>query len=190
MDFSRFGCRFYYLCSSLTYLGIWSIIKGWLDPVVASKVHFTKNIEELERYVPRKNVPKELGGNEDWAYHYVEPTANENERMADQSTKSALLQERDDKVRSFESATLTWINKSVHSEEFQDLRSQRNGFADELRSIYWHVDPYTRARTLYDRLGIISSNGHIEPYPNADRVSNDRLMNTKSSVQTSADDLD
>ena len=25
---------------------IWTIIRGWLDPVVASKVHFAKHLEE------------------------------------------------------------------------------------------------------------------------------------------------
>ena len=30
------------------FQGIWKIIKGWLDPVVAAKVHFTSSVEDLE----------------------------------------------------------------------------------------------------------------------------------------------
>ena len=30
------------------FQGIWKIIKGWLGPVVAGKVHFASNVEELQ----------------------------------------------------------------------------------------------------------------------------------------------
>jgi hypothetical protein len=48
------------------FSAIWNIIKGWLDPVVASKIHFTKHLEDLEQYIPRSQIMKELGGDEDW----------------------------------------------------------------------------------------------------------------------------
>src|SRR2546421_5116291 len=51
---------------------IWNIIRGWLDPVVAGKVHFVKNVEELEKFVPKNQIPAELGGDEKWEYEYVE----------------------------------------------------------------------------------------------------------------------
>ena len=49
----------------MQYAGFRSIIKGWLDPVVASKVIFTKNVEDLEKIIPRECVPKELDGSEE-----------------------------------------------------------------------------------------------------------------------------
>ena len=30
------------ICLLTHFLGIWNVIKGWLDPVVADKIHFTK----------------------------------------------------------------------------------------------------------------------------------------------------
>lgn len=41
---------------------IWAIIRGWLDPVVAGKVHFCRNVEELEAFVPKSQIPTECGG--------------------------------------------------------------------------------------------------------------------------------
>ncbi|KAI9723576.1 MAG: hypothetical protein M1812_000876 [Candelaria pacifica] len=183
---SSYGAR----GSTLTDLGIWSIIKGWLDPVVASKVHFTKNVEELDHYVPRSHIPKELGGEEDWAYQYVEPTASENERMADRDRKDSLLQEREALFREFETATLAWIGESVASDEFRGLQNRRDNIAGNLRANYWRVDPYIRARTLYDRLGIISDDGQIEPYPKVKRVGNQKQLDSVQPIKTSVDDLD
>src|SRR3954453_5427887 len=56
---------------------IWTIIRGWLDPVVAGKVHFAKNLEELSHYVPKSQIPKELGGEEKWEYKYPEAVPGE-----------------------------------------------------------------------------------------------------------------
>ena len=44
------------------FQGIWSVIKGWLDPVVASKVRFTKNAQDLSQFIDAKHIPKDLGG--------------------------------------------------------------------------------------------------------------------------------
>jgi len=44
------------------FQGIWKIIRGWLDPVVAAKVHFTNNRSELEEFIHPGQILKELGG--------------------------------------------------------------------------------------------------------------------------------
>ncbi len=170
-------------------LGIWSIIRGWLDPIVASKVHFTKNVEELQHFVPRNHIPKELGGEEDWAYHYVEPTADENERMSNQGTREGLLRERETICKGFETTTLAWVGKSVISDEFRELQKQRDSIADDIRNSYWRIDPYIRARTLYDRLGIIDGSGQIQPYLKVNQIDK-KLQLSSSSHKTSVDDLD
>ena len=63
------------------FQSVWTIIKGWLDPVVAAKIHFTKHLEDLEQYIPRSQIVKELGGDENWEYHYIEPVSGENDLM-------------------------------------------------------------------------------------------------------------
>ena len=49
-----------------------------MDPVVASKVHFTRSVNDLDKFIPRDQIPRELAGDEDWEYKYIEPEENEN----------------------------------------------------------------------------------------------------------------
>ena len=41
---------------------VWNIIKNWLDPVVASKIHFTKDAKELSKFIDPTLIPDYLGG--------------------------------------------------------------------------------------------------------------------------------
>ena len=147
----------------LIVLGIWKIIQGWLDPVVASKVHFTKSVEELEQFVDRSHITKELGGNDPWTYQYVEPLPDENNLLVDDETRQRLLDERASVVKEFETTTQQWIKDSQSREA---LRQKRADLAERLRSGYWQLDPYLRARTLYDRTGMIKDGGTIQFYEN------------------------
>lgn len=143
------------------FQGIWKIIRGWLDPVVASKVHFASHVEDLQAFIPRNRIPKELGGDEDWTYKYVEPVEGENERMKDTGTREKVLAERKELVSSYESETLAW----VHGEDGGEGRGR---LAQRLAENYWRLDPSVRARSLYDRTGVIGNGGQLDFYP-ADR---------------------
>jgi hypothetical protein len=134
------------------FQGIWNIIKGWLDPVVASKIHFTKNISDLEKFIPRSRIMSELEGDEKFEYKYVEPVPGENDIMKDTATRDKILEERAVMVERFEKATKSWIAG-------EDASSERNAIAEELNGNYWKLDPYIRARTIYDRIGAIGERG-------------------------------
>ena len=140
--------------------GIWKIIKGWLDPVVASKVHFASNVDDLQEWIPRNQIMKDLGGDEDFKYTYVEPIDGENDQMSDTASRDKVLAERTELVKSYESETLSW----VHGE---DGGEGRNRLAQRLAENYWRLDPYIRARSLYDRIGVIGKEGKLEYYPSA-----------------------
>ena len=142
-------------------LGIWRIIRGWLDPVVASKIHFTKNIEELQGFVERSHIPKELGGDDPWSYHYVEPNPDENKQMSDVTKRQQLLDQRVNLVRDYEKTTQQWIQNANSRTALQQKRAE---LAERLRSTYWELDPYLRAKTLYDRTGMIREGGKIQFY--------------------------
>ncbi|KAI4119966.1 MAG: hypothetical protein LQ345_000225 [Seirophora villosa] len=142
------------------FQSVWNIIKGWLDPVVASKVHFTKNLDELERFVEKSHIIKELGGDDPYEYQYVEFTAGENEKMSDESTRQQLVEERARTVKEYEKITQEWI---ADSQNRATLQQRRNDLAERLRSGYWQLDPYVRARSLYDRVGLIQG-GAIQHY--------------------------
>ena len=128
---------------------------------MASKVHFTNNVEELEHFIPRDHIIKELGGEDPWTYQYVEPNVEENNRMLDDATRQRLVQERATVVKDYELATHEWIR----SQHFSDgVRQRRTELAEKLKTGYWQLDPYLRARTLYDRTGMIREGGTIQYY--------------------------
>ncbi|KHJ34916.1 putative phosphatidylinositol transfer protein csr1 [Erysiphe necator] len=145
------------------FQGIWKIIRGWLDPVVASKVQFTNTIEEMEEYINRSQIVKELGGDEDWDYQYVEPVPGENDIMNDTDGRDKLLTEREKIIKDYEDATREWIRAA--SADRSAMNKKRLEIANSLRENYWKVDPYLRARTYYDRIGVINPGGVINHYP-------------------------
>jgi len=169
--------------------GIWKIIKGWLDPVVASKVHFTNSTEEIEEYVPKSQIIKELDGAEDWTYKYIEPVPGENDMMKDTETRDKLLLAREDIVKDYEKATLDWIHESGDAAA---IKKKRHELANSLKKDYWRLDPYIRARSFYDRSGMINAGGMLQFYPGkmvapAAAVA---VNGTAKPIKTSADDID
>ncbi|KAF2641371.1 CRAL/TRIO domain-containing protein [Massarina eburnea CBS 473.64] len=148
---------------------IWNIIRGWLDPVVAGKVHFAKNVDELEKYVPKSQIITDLGGDEKWSYEYVEPKAGEDAVLADEEKKSVLKGERDELVKRYEGSVLEWVNEGEKSKSLDERRKERDAVAEELRANYWKLDPFVRARSLWDRTGVIGQGGQLNFYPSAEK---------------------
>ncbi|ROW15771.1 hypothetical protein VPNG_02081 [Cytospora leucostoma] len=144
------------------FQGIWKIIRGWLDPVVASKVHFTNNLKDLEGFIPRSRVIKELDGDEDWAFKYIEPVPGENDKLKDEATRDSLLAAREQLYAAYEDVTMRWIK----SPQDASLKAQREDIATKLKNDYWVLDPYVRARSFYDRTGWIQGE-KVTPYPQA-----------------------
>ena len=143
------------------------MIKGWLDPVVANKVHFTNNLHEMEQFISAKQIPKELDGEEDWEYHFVEPVPGENAVMKDTTTRDRLLDAHAALVKEFEAATAQWIQDP----EEGATKAQPEALTTKIREAYWQVDPYLRARSLYDRTGVLLPGGKIQFYPGKEQVS-------------------
>lgn len=148
------------------------MIRGWLDPIVAAKVHFTNNSAGLREFIQPERIIKDLDGDEDWTYKYQEPIEGENDRMKDSVTRSRLLKERQDLYARFENNTRRWINHP-DGEEAQEIKAERENIASKLRDGYWRLDPYIRARSLYDRQGIIRPNGNVVWYHHDGKGSDD-----------------
>lgn len=143
------------------FQGIWRVIRGWLDPVVANKVHFTNNISEMSEFISPEKIPKDLDGQEDWEYKYVEPVPGENDKMKDTETLKKLQAARAELVKEYEEATLQWIQTQGGAPE---LKKKRDEIAEKLRVDYWQLDPYVRARSFYDRVGVLLPGGKLDPY--------------------------
>ncbi|AEO68095.1 eb63a8cb-8885-4da5-a304-816f1e0d44ec [Thermothielavioides terrestris] len=152
------------------FQGIWKVIRGWLDPVVANKVHFTNNVKDVEEFVPIEHIPKELDGEEDWTYQYVEPVEGENDKLNDAETRERLLAARQGLYQEYEEATLEWI-QNPEGDKAAEIKARRNDIANRLREDYWNLDPYLRARSYYDRTGVLRPDGSLNWYPAANGAS-------------------
>lgn len=132
-----------------------------MDPVIVSKIQFTKSVSDLENYIPRERIFKELGGPEDWEYKYIEPEQNENKRMNDTTTREALEEERRDIVKELLTTTSSWISATgtKSNEQIKTSKTRRDELAEQLSANYWKLDPYVRARNCLDRAGVIPDVG-------------------------------
>jgi hypothetical protein len=136
----------------------------------------------LSKYIAPTQISKDLGGEEDWTYEYIEPVPGENDTMKDFKKRDQLLVEREDLIKAFEKTTIDWIDGN-HAEA-PEIKSKRHELAVKLRVDYWRLDPYLRARSYYDRIGVINSGGVQEPNGMPGRASSDH------EVQISANDVD
>jgi CRAL/TRIO domain len=159
------------------FQGVWKIIRGWLDPVVASKVHFTNDLADLSAFIDEKNVIKELGGPNEWQYKYEEPKEGENAAMKDTTTRDRLKARRWELSREYENVVLEWIGDGVvegpnkepvegaGGKATEEYRRRRDELARQLRENYWELDPYVRARSVYDRLGLLRPGSRMGEAP-------------------------
>ncbi|RDA86225.1 hypothetical protein CP532_5109 [Ophiocordyceps camponoti-leonardi (nom. inval.)] len=148
------------------FQGVWRIIRGWLDPVVAAKVHFTNYRAGLEEYIDPSHIIKELDGDEDWEFKYEEPVPGENDKLKDTQTRDRLLAARAELYGKFERETQAWI-RSPFSDEGKKAKAERDKIAEQLHSDYWELDPYLRSRSQYDRTGDILPGGSVDWYKKA-----------------------
>lgn len=131
--------------------------------MVAAKVHFTKNVDELSEFISRDHILTELGGDDPWTYRYEEPIEGENERMNDASTRQQLQTKRAAVIREFEDVTCEWI-RGGGGAGAEEGKNRRDELAKKLHEAYWELDPYVRARSVYDRIGLIGEGGKIHFY--------------------------
>lgn len=73
--------------------------------------------------------------------------------MKDFTTRDKLLQQRAAVVIEYEDATKEWIAGAGEK--------RRADLAEKLRKGYWVLDPYVRARSIYDRTGLIREGGEV-----------------------------
>jgi hypothetical protein len=136
------------------FQGIWKMIRGWLDPVVASKVTFTNYPKDLEPFIEPAALLKEVGGENIYEYEYIEPVDGENDLMKDTETKQKLLDEQKALSKSYEDAIKDWVTTyKEDSGKWVELKKKRDDIAEQLKVNYWKLDPYIRARSVYDRNG-------------------------------------
>lgn len=133
-----------------------------MDPLVATKVHFTRTKVDLERLITAENLSSELGGEDVWEYKYIDPIPGENDRMDEVGERDRIQGERDRLASDFERLTLEWKAYDPLSEAAKENKVLRDQLADELRENYWRLDPYLRARNYYHRVGVVDEDGRVD----------------------------
>ncbi|KAF8939893.1 CRAL-TRIO domain-containing protein [Dissophora ornata] len=138
----------------IVFRGVWKIIEPWLDPVVVSKIRFTRSDKELTEVIDAEFLPNKYdGGKSQYAFKYLPVVPGENDRMNDTETKERLLEEWRAVMWKFEALTREWISckktEGARSEEV--IEAERLGLTKDIRAAYFNLDPYIRARTLYHR---------------------------------------
>lgn len=121
---------------------------------MASKVNFTNSAAELEKFIEPSLILKELGGANAYEYKYLEPVAGENDKMKDEEGKKTLLEERKVLSEKYEGLIKEWLKAEKNVDgSWAALKKQRDEVAEELKTNYWKLDPYIRAKSIYDRNG-------------------------------------
>lgn len=134
---------------------IWAIVKNWLDPVVASKVVFAKNLKDLTKYVDMKQIPGYMGG-ENIEFDLETYTAPEVDGLLkNDDTKASLLKIRSEIINKFESITKDWIQETdpAKSQKLWDIKCE---LGESLCDNYSQLDPYIRTRCQYDTQGFLN----------------------------------
>ncbi|KAF9189506.1 hypothetical protein BGZ51_009485 [Haplosporangium sp. Z 767] len=136
------------------FWGVWKVIEPWLDPVVASKIRFTRSDKELTEIIDPDHLPvKYEGGKDQYEYQYIPVVEGENDRMKDTETKERLLEEWKAIMWKFEALTREWIacKKTEGARPEDVIEAERLALTKDLRVAYYKLDPYIRARNLYHR---------------------------------------
>lgn len=134
---------------------IWNIIKNWLDPVVASKIVFTKSAKDLAKYIPDEYIPKSLGGECTYDYdNYSKPDGSLDTKLDKKDELEVVMEERHSIVEKFIQATVSWIEAGDKETSAKFLEAKIE-LSKELTRNYVKLDPYIRSRSFYDYEGTL-----------------------------------
>lgn len=149
-----------------------------MDPVIVSKVQFTRSMDDLKEFIPQENILKPMGGKDDFDFKYIEPAEDENKTMEDTASRDALTEERNKIATEILTTTSSWISatKAKNEGDAKIHKSRRAELADQLGANYWKLDPYVRSRCHLDRAGIIKEGGKLCFYPDRQDVSQEKVV--------------
>ncbi|CEP07659.1 hypothetical protein [Parasitella parasitica] len=132
---------------------VWNLITPLLDPVVATKIHFTKDYNELQNYVDKAALPGNITGEKD------KTTLDEKKidpvppgTLATPTT--AAYQAYQDKIKEYVSETTEWSKvKSI-----KDGETARLEFAKQYRVARIKAEMDIRGPTGYQAKGLVTIN--------------------------------
>ncbi|RCK66642.1 Phosphatidylinositol transfer protein CSR1 [Candida viswanathii] len=135
---------------------VWNIIKGWLDPVVASKIHFTKDAKELSKFIDPTLIPDYLGGEDTTRGFYPIPEPKDEFPPKKKDAEFVRLRrERDELYVRFLETTRKWI-ESTNPQVSEKYLRDKIDLNVAISKNYLQLDPYIRNAGIYDRDGTLT----------------------------------
>jgi hypothetical protein len=141
--------------SSLLFNSCWYIIRPWLDPVVESKIHFIKHIDDLNKYIDPSNLPKRLNGTQP-DFNYT-PSNEE-----DQFMLNTIRKDFNGKTKAFiyhKQSSINYLQITLQWAKTKDENSiieQRKKATKQLSDAFIQLIPYIQTKTYYHRIGLIN----------------------------------
>jgi hypothetical protein len=139
-----------------------------MNDSLVSKVHFTKTVADLNRFVSSDNLPADLSGSHaqgSYAYRYIEPDATDKTETLSTDlycpTRDFLQSQRARLAEELLDATRLWLQTGTRRDRIglAIQQDRRRDVIEKLRVNYWRLDPFVRARTQLDREGVIVGDG-------------------------------
>lgn len=130
---------------------MWNIIKGWFDPVVASKITFVKDLSEITEFIDISQIPTFMGGELDVELDYPVPRKADVQTKPKDSRFQQLIKERDELNLQLLDRTARWI-ESYDPKMSSKYLEEKINVAIKLSKNYVELDPYIRRKGIIDRV--------------------------------------
>ncbi|SPO31602.1 related to CSR1 - phosphatidylinositol transfer protein [Ustilago trichophora] len=162
------------------FKGIWQVLQPMLDPVVRDKIKFSSKAQDLAELVPASKIRKGMGGTMDWDWDYIEPQAGENDIMKDSKSRAKIEAEMKELTDEFEKYTQEWFENTRTDDENPDLTHRREVLAKQIRLKNYQLQPFVRAKNIYQRAGIMTMDGTVTwEYPQTNGKTITQVVNDR-----------
>ncbi|KAF9114312.1 hypothetical protein BGX27_011213 [Mortierella sp. AM989] len=136
---------------------LWKAISPMIDPAIRAKIKFTHNHHDLVEFIERDQLMhnKAYNGLDETPYEYVPPVPDENKLLhEDSEAKQRALAKRKELELTFERLTEIWQGQKQLSSNAAVIQ-ERHEVGKRMGEVWWATSPYTRAKTVYHRIGAI-----------------------------------
>ncbi|KAI8367660.1 CRAL-TRIO domain-containing protein [Radiomyces spectabilis] len=130
---------------------VWNLITPLLDPVVASKIHFTKNVDELTKYVDMASLPGNISG-EKGKKTLDEQKVDPPKAGTLVKPNTPAIQDYHDMIKEFQYETAEWANSKTPEDAKDD--GSRLELAKQYRMMRIKSERDLRGPSSYETKGL------------------------------------
>ncbi|KAJ2802350.1 phosphatidylinositol transfer protein csr1 [Coemansia guatemalensis] len=149
------------LVDSWLFTNFWNLIRPFLDANLSARIVFAKTIDDVLNFVDKDQLPEELGGQSTFATKFVLPREGENKAMTDLVNRKHAEENWRECISVFKEATRKW-HRQVANSDSKACVDARDNAAHELGLAEHKLSIYTRARSNFERLGLVNEDGCLD----------------------------